>query len=319
MPNPDDSLRIVFMGTPEIAVESLKAIINAGYNVVGVVTAPDKPAGRGQKLKYSAVKEYALQNNLLLLQPSNLKDESFIKQLKELNPDVQVVVAFRMLPKLVWEIPSKGTFNMHASLLPDLRGAAPINWAIIYGYKKTGVTTFFINEEIDKGKIILSREIDIEEGETAGSLHDKLMFIGANLVVDTINLISRTSVKTLCQADLEKNISELKPAPKIYKEDCKIDWSKPGREIVCFINGLNPYPGAYALLNINPSIGEANYKIYTVAYLPENHNLNIGEVIIDRNNHIKVATKDGFIEILSIQEPGKRLLSTKEYLRGVKF
>ncbi|MBS4014184.1 MAG: methionyl-tRNA formyltransferase [Bacteroidetes bacterium] len=307
------------MGTPEIAVESLKAIVNQGFNVVGVVTAPDKPAGRGQKLKYSAVKEYALQNDLLLLQPSNLKDANFIEQLKELNPDVQVVVAFRMLPKLVWEIPSKGTFNMHASLLPDLRGAAPINWAVIYGYKKTGVTTFFINEEIDKGKIILSREIDIEEGETAGSLHDKLMIIGANIVVDTLSLIQDNSVETFCQADLEKNISVLKPAPKIYKEDCKIDWNKQGREIVNFVNGLNPYPGAYALLNINPNIGEANYKIIAVAYLLENHDLSIGDVITDRKNHIKVAIKDGFIEILSIQEPGKRLLSTKEYLRGVKF
>jgi methionyl-tRNA formyltransferase len=319
MPSSSYNLRIVFMGTPEIAVESLKAILESGFNVVGVVTAPDKPAGRGQKLKLSAVKEFAILNNLTVLQPSSLKDPLFIEQLQELKPDIQVVVAFRMLPRIVWSLPPMGTFNMHASLLPDLRGAAPINWAVIYGYKKTGVTTFFLNEEIDKGKIILRDEVDIAENETAGSLHDKLMVIGARAVVKTLNLVSDNKAESICQTVLEKELTVMNPAPKIFKDDCKIDWNKTSIEIANFIHGLNPVPGAFSELTINPVIGAANYKILNVKAVSENHSNNTGLLVTDRKNFIKVYSKDGFVEILTIQEPGKRLLNTQDYLRGVKF
>ncbi len=319
MSNNSQKLKVVFMGTPEIAVASLKAILNAGYNVAGVVTAPDRPAGRGRKIKYSPVKEFALSHSLKIMQPANLKDEGFINELKAINPDVQVVVAFRMLPESVWKIPPLGTFNMHASLLPDLRGAAPINWAVIYGYKKTGVTTFFINEEIDKGKIILREEVDIEENETAGTLHDKLMMKGAKLVVDTLYAIGNKTADPTCQSCFEKHETQLKPAPKIYKADCKINWEKSTVDICNLIHGLNPVPGAFAELEINERIAGANYKILNAKPVIENHNEIPGTVFTDEKNVLKIAAKDGFVVILSIQEPGKRLLKTSEYLRGAKI
>lgn len=314
-----DNLRIVFMGTPEIAVASLKEIVDAGYNVVGVVTAPDKPAGRGKKIKSSPVKEFALKHGLLLLQPDNLKDIGFIDSLKKLKPDLQVVVAFRMLPQVVWEIPPLGTFNLHASLLPDLRGAAPINWAVIYGYKTTGVTTFFINNEIDKGNIIFREDVGIAPGETAGTLHDKLKEIGAKLTVKTIKQIEAGGFTAINQSDFEKEYNELKLAPKIYKEDCRINWNDNCENIVNFINGLNPVPGAFAELEINPALGKANYKILNANCILQAHQEAIGKVFCDGKNYIKIAVLGGFVNILTIQEPGKRLLSTPEYLRGVKF
>ncbi|MFW5792654.1 MAG: methionyl-tRNA formyltransferase [Bacteroidota bacterium] len=318
MANSSKNLRIVFMGTPEIAVASLQAIIKSGYDVVGVVTTPDKPAGRGRKVKQSAVKEYALEQNIKVLQPPKLKDPDFLNELKSLNPDIQVIVAFRKVPTEVWSLPSKGTINMHASLLPDLRGAAPINWAVIYGYKITGVTTFFINDEIDKGNIILKETVIIDNNETAGTLHDKLMVTGAEIVIKTIKLIESGEVKEVPQEDIIDKESVLNPAPKIFKEDCEINWNKKCDEVANFINGLTPYPGAYAKLNINENVGIANYKILKIHCIKENHNYKAGTVLSDGKKQIKIAVIDGFIDILTIQEPGKRPLSTPEYIRGVK-
>ncbi|MFO8068298.1 MAG: methionyl-tRNA formyltransferase [Bacteroidales bacterium] len=311
-------LRIVFMGTPEIAVASLEAILDAGYNVVGVVTTPDKPAGRGRKVKESAVKKAAMERNLNILQPANLKDIGFIASLKELNPDLQVIVAFRKVPNEVWSLPPLGTFNMHASLLPDLRGAAPINWAVIYGYENTGVTTFFINDEIDKGNILLKEKVEIGKYETAGSLHDKLMITGAKIVVDTIKMIETGEAEPIPQEKLESDLPETKPAPKIFKEDCKIQWENTCEKVANFIHGLSPYPGAYAELNINDALGPVNYKIFKVECIKENHSFKPGSVISDGENEIKIAVIDGFIKVLLIQEPGKRALSAPEYIRGVK-
>ena len=319
MPNFQKKFRIVFMGTPEIAVASLDAIVKAGYDVVAVVTAPDRPAGRGKKIRFSAVKEYALENNLNLLQPVNLKDPEFAEQIRSLKPDLMVVVAFRMLPKVIWSIPEYGTFNMHASLLPDLRGAAPINRAVIYGYKKTGVTTFFINEEIDKGDVIFKEVVYIDEVETAGSLHDKLMIRGAALVVKTIKHIEKGDFQKTGQNILEDDFDELRLAPKIFKEDCKIDWNNCCQDIVNLIHGLNPIPGAFAEMNLNLSIGNANYKILNASFEKIKHTEKPGKIFTDGKNYINVAAQDGFVQILTIQEPGKRLLNTPDYLRGVKI
>ena len=236
-----EKLRIVFMGTPEFAVGILDTIIKNNYEVVGVITAADKPAGRGQKLKYSAVKEYALANNLTLLQPLNLKDADFLSELKALNANLQIVVAFRMLPKVVWEMPSLGTFNLHASLLPNYRGAAPINWAIINGETKTGVTTFFIDDKIDTGAMILSSETPIDETENAGHLHDRLMELGSKTVIDTLKMIEKGNVSTIIQ----KDTADIKTAYKLNKENCKIDWTKSAEEINNLIRGLSPYPAAW--------------------------------------------------------------------------
>lgn len=240
-----EKLRIVFMGTPEFAVGILDTILQNKYEVVGVITAADKPAGRGQKLKYSAVKEYALANNLTLLQPTNLKDESFLTELKALNANLQIVVAFRMLPKVVWEMPSLGTFNLHASLLPNYRGAAPINWAIINGENKTGVTTFFIDDKIDTGAMILKAETPIAQNESAGELHDRLMLLGSETVINTLALIEKGNVVTTVQQD----DSEIKTAYKLNKENCKIDWTKPAAEIHNLIRGLCPYPAAWCFIS----------------------------------------------------------------------
>ena len=264
-------LKVVFMGTPEFAVATLDAIVKADYEVVGVITAPDKPAGRGRKLNESAVKKYAVENGLHLMQPSNLKNEEFLKELKSLQADVQVVVAFRMLPKVVWEMPKYGTFNLHASLLPNYRGAAPINWAIINGETKTGVTTFFIDEKIDTGNIILREETTIGEDEIVASLHDRLMNIGSKLVVKTLDLISTGNVKTVPQPE-----EDLKPAPKIFTDTCKIDWNDSLENIYNLIRGLNPYPAAWTTLYNNEQ--EVKVKIYDVSKIIETHNLEIGKL-----------------------------------------
>lgn len=307
-----EKLRIVFMGTPEFAVGILDTIIKKDYNVVGVITAADKPAGRGQKIKYSAVKEYALVNNLKLLQPTNLKDETFLEELKSLNANLQVVVAFRMLPKVVWEMPKLGTFNLHASLLPHYRGAAPINWAIINGETKTGVTTFFIDDKIDTGAMILSSETDIDPNENAGQLHDRLMDIGSSTVIDTLKLIETGEVKTTIQ----KESPEIKTAYKLNKENCKIDWTKPALEINNLIRGLSPYPASWCF--ISDKNEEWNVKIYESKILPEKHNHTTGKIICSKKE-MKIAVQDGFIQILSLQFPGKKKMTTAELLNGITF
>jgi len=307
-----ENLRIVFMGTPEFAVGILDTLIKNNYNVVGVITAADKPAGRGQKVKYSAVKEYALAHNLTLLQPTNLKDESFLAELKALNANLQIVVAFRMLPEVVWKMPKLGTFNLHASLLPNYRGAAPINWAIINGDIKTGVTTFFIDDKIDTGAMILSCEVEIAPDENAGQLHDRLMQLGSKTVLDTLALIDKGNVTTTIQ----KESPEIKTAYKLNKENCKIDWTKPAIEIYNLIRGLNPYPSAWCF--ISDKNEEWNVKIHEAIMILENHNYSIGRLICNKKE-LKIAVKGGFIQVLSIQFPGKKKMSTPELLNGITF
>ncbi|TDW47315.1 methionyl-tRNA formyltransferase [Flavobacterium sp. 270] len=307
-----EKLKIIFMGTPEFAVGILDTIIKNNYDVVGVITAADKPAGRGQKIKYSAVKEYALENNLTLLQPTNLKDEGFLAELKALNANLQIVVAFRMLPKVVWEMPSLGTFNLHASLLPNYRGAAPINWAIINGETKTGVTTFFIDDKIDTGAMILNSEIAIEPTENAGQLHDRLMNLGSETVIDTLKVIEKGNVTTTIQED----DAEIKTAYKLNKENCKIDWTKSGYEINNLIRGLSPYPASWCFLKDKNE--EQSIKIYEAKLILESHSYEIGNLISSKKE-IKIAIKNGFIQLLSLQLPGKKRMQTAELLNGVSF
>lgn len=307
-----EKLRIVFMGTPEFAVGILDTIIKNNYEVVGVITAADKPAGRGQKIKYSAVKEYALENNLNLLQPTNLKDEDFLAELKSLNANLQVVVAFRMLPEVVWKMSKLGTFNLHASLLPNYRGAAPINWAIINGETKTGVTTFFIDDKIDTGAMILSKETTISETENAGELHDRLMQIGSEAVVETLALIESGNVTTTIQ----KDSSDIKTAYKLNRENCKIDWNVSGKQIHNLIRGLSPYPAAWCLFKDDDE--EWSVKIYEAKLSSENHSFAIG-TIISTKKELKIAVQDGFIEVLNLQFPGKKKMKTVELLNGMTF
>lgn len=306
------SLRIIFMGTPDFAVAGLQKLVEAEYMVVGVITAPDRPAGRGRKLSVSAVKKYALQKGLKVLQPTNLKGESFLKELKSLKANLQIVVAFRMLPKVVWQMPEYGTFNLHASLLPQYRGAAPINWAIINGEKETGVTTFFIDEKIDTGEIILQKSMSIEDDENAGNLHDKLMTLGADVILQTVRQIEVGSIKTIKQSNTES----LKSAPKIYREDCKIDWGTSASKIYDFIRGLSPYPAAWtSLLNGND---EVIIKIYGTNKEIVNHEVEPGKILTTKNS-LKVAVKDGYLHLNEIQLPGKRKMRVTEVLNGFKF
>ena len=307
-----EKLRIVFMGTPEFAVGILDTILKKKYEVVGVITASDKPAGRGQKIKYSAVKEYALAHNLTLLQPTNLKDEEFLAELKALNANLHIVVAFRMLPKAVWEMPALGTFNLHASLLPNYRGAAPINWAIINGESKTGVTTFFIDEKIDTGAMILSSEIEIEPSENAGKLHDRLMLLGSQTVIDTLALIEKGNVPT----SIQKETAEIKTAYKLNKENCKIDWTKPADEINNLIRGLSPYPAAWCFFGDKNE--EWNVKIYEAKYILEQNKLPVGSLVCTKKD-MKIAIENGFIQIQSLQFPGKKRMSAQEFLNGIQF
>ncbi|MEP2935599.1 MAG: methionyl-tRNA formyltransferase [Gilvibacter sp.] len=305
-------LRIVFMGTPEFAVASLDALCMAGANVVGVITSPDKPSGRGRKLNSSAVKKYAVTNDLPLLQPTNLKDPQFLAELKALQPDVQVVVAFRMLPEVVWGLPSKGTFNLHGSLLPQYRGAAPIHWAVINGEKNTGVTTFFIDHKIDTGDIIDSAKIEISETATTGDIHDRLMELGAALVVKTVKAIADGTVKTVPQSK-ELHYS---PAPKLNQDNTRIDWSLPLIHIYNKVRGLNPFPGAWAEL-LNGDEPQA-VKILSVGMRPDSHDLETGTIITTKKE-ILVATPEGFIQVLEIKVPGKRLMDAKSLLNGFSF
>ena len=298
------------MGTPEFAVTILNELLHNGCEVVGVVTSPDKPAGRGRKMHMSAVKKYATENDLLVLQPTNLKEEAFLKELGGLEANLYIVVAFRMLPRVVWQMPEYGTFNLHASLLPNYRGAAPINWALINGEKKTGVTTFFIDDKIDTGEIILQQEIAITERDSAGTLHDKLMHAGAELVLRTVLKIEAGTVTTKKQL-ME---AEMKAAPKIHRETCQIDWNQPLDKIYDHIRGLSPYPAAWTTLKNGEK--EVFLKIYHVSREYGQHDLAHGQLIFDKKE-IKVAVKGGYLELLEIQLPGKRKMKTREVLNGL--
>ena len=319
-------MRIVFMGTPDFAVASLDALIKAGCDVVAVVTAPDKPAGRGRKMNESAVKQYAASKKLPVLQPVKLKDPDFLKKLKELKVDLQVVVAFRMLPDAVLSIPPKGTINLHGSLLPQYRGAAPINWAVINGEDESGVTTFFINKDIDTGNILFAENVAIADDETAGGLHDKLMHVGALLLVRTVKAVESGDYKETPQDDLIKPqvispASELspeasdflKPAPKIFKEHCLIDWRQPVTNVYNKIRGLSPYPTAYTVFN------DKVLKIFKAEKQDKEPGIQPGGFLSDGKTYLKFACKDGFISLLDLQFEGKKRMGIEEFLRGVKL
>lgn len=303
-------LRIVFMGTPEFAVASLDALVISGYNVVGVITAPDKPAGRGMKMNESAVKKYAMEKNLKILQPEKLKNPAFIEELKSLNANLQVVVAFRMLPEVVWNMPEYGTINVHGSLLPQYRGAAPINWAIINGEKETGVTTFKLQHEIDTGNILLQAIIPITENETAGELHDDMKEVGAQLLVKTLQQLETGELNEVPQASIA---GEIKHAPKIFTETCKIDWSKSIDEIHNLVRGLSPFPGAFTTLN------GKNFKIYKSSKETTAHNNSVGEILTDNKNYIKFACQGGFVKVEDLQLEGKKRMNVQDFLRGNKI
>jgi len=310
-------LRIVFMGTPGFAVASLKTLVEKGYNVVGVVTAPDKPAGRGKQITRSAVKEYAVSMGLNVLQPEKLKDPVFLGELQELNPDIQVVVAFRMLPEVVWRMPRLGSFNLHGSLLPHYRGAAPLNWAIINGETKTGVTTFMIDDQIDTGKILFQREIPVGENDTVGDIHDRLMETGAELVAETLEALAQGTAHSVSQSELA-GTDEIKKAPKIFKEDCKIDWTKKVEEVRNLIRGLSPFPAAWANL-VNPGTGRTLLcKIYFAQPVITEETARPGTIDTDDDSYLNVACADGWLEITDIQISGKRRMKTSDFLRGFR-
>jgi len=307
-----NALRIIFMGTPEFAVATLKILLENNYNIVGVITAPDKPAGRGRKLHESAVKQYAKTQCLKILQPTNLKNKDFISELKSLKANLQIVVAFRMLPEVVWKMPEFGTFNLHASLLPNYRGAAPINWAIINGETKTGVSTFFIDDKIDTGEMILQEEVDIDSNEDAGSLHDKLMNIGSLLVLKTVELIEQGDFSTRPQPET----GNIKTAYKLNKDNCRINWSNSIDKIFNKIRGLSPFPGAWTVLQNGSDMSDV--KIYNSEKEYVAHELEIGQVITNKKD-IKVAVKNGYILIKEIQLPGKRKMDAISLLNGYHF
>ena len=299
------------MGTPEFAVTALDGLLGEKYNIVGVITAADKPAGRGRKIRQSAVKNFAMEHNLNVLQPANLKDPIFLEELKDLKADLQIVVAFRMLPKVVWSMPRLGTFNLHASLLPEYRGAAPINWAIINGETKTGVTTFFINENIDTGSVLLQEQKDISATMDVGELHDELMVLGSKLILKTIKLLQSPNYELLVQPKTERKI-----APKLNKENCRIDWTTSIHNIYNQIRGLSPYPGAWSILsNKNEKI---EVKIYRSEKKIERHNLSYG-IIISNKKEIKIAARDGFLKILDLKLAGKRQMNVRSLLNGYSF
>ena len=308
------SLRIVFMGTPEFAVASLDALVKAGYNIVGVVTAPDKAAGREMQLQQSAVKKYAVENNLPVLQPEKLKSPEFLEQLRSLNADLQVVVAFRMLPEVVWNMPPMGSVNLHGSLLPQYRGAAPINWAVINGEKETGVTTFKLKHEIDTGDILLQESFPIEENETAGEVHDRMKEVGAQLLVKTVKGLADGNLKETPQlSTLHSQPSTLKHAPKIFTETCKIDWNKTADEVFNLIRGLSPYPTAFTFLNGKQlKIFKAEKVKKTVYSVP-------GSFETDHKTFLHFACSNGYISILELQLEGKKKMLIRDFLRGYRF
>lgn len=304
-------LRIIYMGTPDFAVESLKVLVENGFNVVGVITMPDKPAGRGQKIQFSPVKQYALDNNLRLLQPEKLKNEDFITELTSLKADLQIVVAFRMLPEVVWNMPRLGTFNLHASLLPQYRGAAPINWAVINGDTETGATTFFLTHEIDTGNIILQEKTPISKTDNAGDIHDRLMVLGGQLVKKTVELI----LEGKAEGKPQQHSSELKLAPKIFKETCRINWTKSAQELYNFVRGLSPYPAAWTEL-ISATGETIGLKVFETETELCSHQQTTGKLITDNKKFIKITTQDGYLKLTSIQLAGKKRMKTDELLRG---
>ncbi len=306
------------MGTPVLAAEVLDALVCGGYNVLAVVTAPDRPAGRGRKIQQSPVKEYANRNGIEVLQPENLKDQGFIMQLEDLRPDIQVVVAFRMLPRAVWKLPETATFNLHASLLPDYRGAAPINWTIINGEEHTGVTTFLIDDKIDTGNILLQRRIILDKFETAGSLEKKVIKEGRILVPETIDGLVTGSLKPTPQEKLIDNGRELNRAPKIYRDDCRIDWSQPCEKVVNLIHGLSPSPGAFCEFCISESHNSI-MKIFEARPLKTPHEHKPGTVLTDNKSYIDFATPDGFVRVLKLQLSGKKRMQAEELLRGLRI
>ncbi len=312
-----EKIRIAYFGTPEFAASQLEAIIGAGYEVAVVVTMPDKPAGRGRKIQYSDVKMTAMEHNLPLLQPEKLKDPDFLEQLASYQANLFIVVAFRMLPALVWQMPALGTFNLHASLLPQYRGAAPINFAIINGETETGLTTFFLNEEIDKGAVIMREKVSIRPDETAGELHDELMLLGNKVVVETIKKIESGQVTALAQEELIEG-QALKPAPKITKEFCNIDWNQDCQTVYNHIRGLSPYPAAHTqLVSEN---GEAiDLKVFSSEIERCQHGLPIGSVVTDNKKHLKIALSDGYIRLTNIQQSGKKSMPIDDFLRGTQL
>lgn len=308
-------LRIVYMGTPDFAVEPLRMLVEGGYNVVGVVTVPDKPAGRGLKVQQSAVKTYAADNNLPVFQPDKLRDPQWVDTFRALEPDLAIVVAFRMLPEIIWSYPRLGTFNLHASLLPDYRGAAPINWAIINGETKSGVTTFFLNHQIDCGAIIDQREVQIATDDSAGMLHDKLMYIGSQLVIDTVESIAAENLTPRPQPTID---SDPKAAPKIFKEDCRIEWNASTDSIYNKIRGLSPYPAAWCdfldgttakLLEVRPEYDTLGSQCETA----------VGGCVTDRRKYLKIRCSDGWIDIITLQVAGKKAMNIGDFLRGFRW
>jgi methionyl-tRNA formyltransferase len=310
-------MRIVFMGTPEFAVKSLESIIKEGYEVVGVITAPDKPAGRGQQLQQSAVKQFALKHHLRVMQPEKLKDPIFVEELRALKTDLQIVVAFRMLPEVVWNMPKLGTFNLHASLLPKYRGAAPINWAVMNGDNESGITTFKLQHEIDTGHVLYRSKVSITDTMTAGELHDILMSQGAELMVKTVEALKDYLDNNTPLNFLPQNDGEATHAPKIFKETCKIEWQQNVWKIYNQIRGLSPYPGAFTEFK-NEKGESVSLKIFKAEYKEQTHAFTIGRIVADKTN-LCIYAKDGFIQLKDLQLQGKRRLSTEEFLRGFSF
>jgi methionyl-tRNA formyltransferase len=313
-------LRIIFMGTPEFAVPSLARLVDAGHNIVAVITAPDKPAGRGMQMNESTVKKYALSKGLIILQPEKLKNPDFLNELRELNANLQVVVAFRMLPQVVWSMPPMGTINLHASLLPQYRGAAPINWAIINGEKETGVTTFKLQQEIDTGNILLQEKIKIGDEENAGELHDRMMELGADLLLQTVNELVKNNLQEIKQQDVshstfytQQSTLPLHHAPKIFTETCEIKWQKNVDEIYNLIRGLSPYPAAFTFLK------ERKLKIFSAKKEFTNSKENSGEVITDNKTYLKFACNNGYISVTELQLEGKKKMGVEDFLRGLRM
>lgn len=310
------SLRIIYLGTPDFAVASLDILVKNNYNIVGVITAPDKPAGRGLQLNQSAVKKYAVEHNLNVLQPTNLKDPAFLEEVKALNADLQIVVAFRMMPEALWNMPPIGTFNLHASLLPQYRGAAPINHAIINGEKETGVTTFFLKHVIDTGDILFQQKVTIGPDETAGELHDKLMDVGAQLVLKTVQAIEGDNIKPIPQADIATE--DLKHAPKIFRENCKIDWNANAQTIHNLVRGLSPYPAAYTTLQ-TPDGKQQDIKVYKTELKLQHHTKPAGTIVSDNKSYLYIYVSGGIIAIAELQPATKRKMKISEFLAGNKI
>jgi methionyl-tRNA formyltransferase len=310
------SLRIIYLGTPDFAVASLDVLVKNGYNIVGVITAPDKPSGRGLQLTQSAVKQYAVEHNLHVLQPTNLKDPAFLEEVRALKADLQIVVAFRMMPEVLWNMPPIGTFNLHASLLPQYRGAAPINHAIINGETETGVTTFFLKHVIDTGDIIFQERVSIGPDENAGELHDKLMAVGAGLVLKTVQAIENDNVIPIPQDQVDEK--DIKHAPKIFRDDCRIDWTKTAEQIHNHVRGLSPYPAAYTIY-IGIDGKETNIKVFATKLTLDHNDRKPGSIETDNKSYLKVYAAGGILEIIELQPAGKRRMKLHEYLAGNKI